>query len=968
SFRETMQRVRQSALNAFQHQEMPFEGLVEALNPERDTSRHPLFQVLFTLQNAPWPKVRMADLTISHVPLDGQTAKFDLWLSMRETEAGLQTEVEYNVDLFDAATIERMMGHLESLLESISVDPDQPIGRLPIQTDQERRQILLEWNDTAKDYPNNACLHQLVEAQVARSPKVVAVDFEGRQLTFAELNHSANRLARHLARYHVRPDMPVGVCLERSPEMVIGLLAIPKAGGAYAPLDPDYPPDRLAFMIADSRPAAILTTRTLAARLPVVEVPLVYVDEIADALAQEDGNNLPLSNSLDDVAYVIYTSGSTGKPKGVRNTHRGICNRLLWMQEAYGLTAEDRVLQKTPYSFDVSVWEFFWPLIAGARLVLAQPGGHKDPGYLVGLIAQQRITTLHFVPSMLAIFLDDEQVGECRAVKRVICSGEALSYELQQRFFARLPAELHNLYGPTEAAVDATFWRCRPNDARIVPIGRPIANTECYILDSQQNPVPVGCPGELHLGGVGLARDYLNRPELTVEKFIPHPFSSRPGARLYRTGDLCRWLPDGNIEFLGRLDYQVKIRGFRIELGEIEAELDVHPGIRQSVVVVRSDVSGGPRLVAYLVPQGEQVPTAGELREFLRARLPDFMVPAAFVTLESMPLTTSGKVNRKALPAVDDQRPDLQVEYVAPRNDTELRLAEIWQEVLNVDRVGIHDNFFGLGGHSLLATQVVSRIVRRLHADLPLREMFQAPTIAELAERVYSATTGGPGVLGPPILPVPRDAEMLPSFTQEALWFLDQLERGRATYTIYSPLRIEGRLNLATVERALNEIVRRHEALRTRFPAVDGRPIQLIEPAQPRPLPLVDLSRLPKAQRELRLRQWIIEEMARPIDLQNGPLIRITMLRLSENDHVAMVSAHHMIYDGWSMAVLLRELTALYAAFEAGRSSPLPELPLQHADFAAWQRQWLQGEHLQRLMDYWVRQRAGVAPLELPID
>ncbi len=1009
SFRESLHRVRQTALEAFQHQEMPFEGLVEALNPVRDASRHPLFQVLFTLQNAPWPKVRLADLTISHVPLDTQTAKFDLWLSMRETEAGLQTEVEYNVDLFDAATIERMMGHFETLLESIAADVDQPIDRLPILTDRERRQILLDWNDTAKDYAGTACLHQLVEAQVARSPDAVAVAFEGRQLTFAELNRSANRLARYLARYNVQPDTPVGVCLERSPEMVIGLLAILKAGGAYAPFDPDYPPDRLGFMIADSRPAAVLTTRTLAARLPA-EAPMVYVDEIADALAQEDGENIPLRNSLDDVAYVIYTSGSTGRPKGVRNTHRGICNRLLWMQETYGLTAEDRVLQKTPYSFDVSVWEFFWPLLAGARLVLAQPGGHKDPRYLVRLIIQEQITTLHFVPSMLAIFLEDEGVGECRSVKRVICSGEALSYELQQRFFAstrstRCPGRAAQSLRPHRSGRGRDVLALPPERRRpwvqgaLVPIGKPIANMECYILDPQQNPVPVGCPGELHLGGVGLARDYLNRPELTAEKFIPHPFSSRPrpgvpGApRLYRTGDLCRFLPDGNIEFLGRLDFQVKIRGFRIELGEIEAGLDAHPGVRQSVVVVGSDAAGSPRLVAYFVPQGEPAPTAEALREFLRARMPDFMLPAAFVALESMPLTSSGKVDRKALPAVEPQRPDLQVEYVAPRNETERGLAEIWQEVLHLDRVGIHDNFFASGGHSLMAAQVVARIARRLHAELPLREMFQAPTIAELAERVDAAVTQGTGcpgglsVLGPPILPAPREGQMLPSFTQEALWFLDQLERGRATYTIYTPLRIRGRLNLATTERALNEILRRHEALRTRFPEVDGRPIQVIEPAEPRPLPLVDLSgpgvpgapgdhdheymvpagASPEAQ-EARLRQWIAEEMGRPIDLQNGPLIRITMLRLSEDDHVAMVSAHHIVYDGWSMAVLLRELAAVYAAFEAGRPSPLPELPIQYADFAAWQRQWLQGEQIERLRGYWVKQLSGLAPLELPVD
>jgi amino acid adenylation domain-containing protein len=469
------------------------------------------------------------------------------------------------------------------------------------------------------------------------------------------------------------------------------------------------------------------------------------------------------------------------------------------------------------------------------------------------------------------------------------------------------------------------------------------------------------------LGGVGLARDYLNRPELTAEKFIPHPFSSEPGARLYRTGDLCRWLPDGNIEYLGRLDFQVKIRGFRIELGEIEAALDAHAAIRQSVVVVGGEASN-PRLVAYFVPHDGDAPSAEELREYLRKRLPEFMVPAVLVSLDSMPLTASGKVDRKALPAVDGRLSDLQVEYVPPRNETETGLAEIWREVLQLERVGIRDNFFALGGHSLLAAQVASRIARVLRVELPLREMFQSPTIAELAEQIVASQAGGKRALGPPIVPVPREGELLPSFTQEALWFLDQLERGRATYTIYSPLRIKGRLNVATVEGALNEIVRRHEALRTRFPEVDGRPVQVIEPAEPTTLPLMDLSGFPPSERESRLRQAIAEEMERPIDLQNGPLIRITMYRKADDDHVAMVSAHHIIYDGWSMAVLLRELAKLYSAFEAGNSSPLPELPVQYADFVAWQRRWLQGDQLTRLREYWVKQLTGLSPLELPVD
>ncbi len=569
---------------------------------------------------------------------------------------------------------------------------------------------------------------------------------------------------------------------------------------------------------------------------------------------------------------------------------------------------------------------------------------------------------------MLAVFLEDDEVGECRSLKRVICSGEALSYELQQRFFARLPAELHNLYGPTEAAVDATFWRCRPNGARIVPIGKPIANMECYILDSRQNPVPVGWPGELHLGGLGLARDYLNRPELTAEKFIPHPFSSRPGARLYRTGDLCRWLPDGNIEFLGRLDFQVKIRGFRIELGEIEAALDAHPAILQSVVMARSDGSGSPRLVAYFVPQDGQVPTADGLREFLRTRLPDFMVPAAFVALESMPLTSSGKVDRKALPAVEEQRPDLQIEYVAPRNDTERQLAKIWQDLLHVDRVGIHDNFFDLGGHSLLAIQTVSRINRELDLAIALRELFEAATLDAFAERVEKARQAGSRGNLSPIRPVPRDVPLPLSFGQEALWVISRLEDGRSPYTVFPAARVKGPLNVTALERAFNELLRRHENLRTTFREVDGRPVQVVTPYAPRVLPTVDLSGLPGEEREEQTRHYAWSESRQKMDLSEGPLLRMELITLDDEDHVVLVGMHHIIYDGWSMDVLGRELFLAYQAFAAGLPSPLPELAVQYGDFAAWQRARLQGETLDRLRNYWLSQLKDVPVLELPTD
>ena len=977
TFRETLHRVRQTALEAYQHQEMPFEGLVEALNPPRDPSRHPLFQVLFTLQNAPWPKVRLADLTISHVPLDNQTAKVDLWMSMRETETGLQTEVEYNVALFEAATIERMMGHLETLLESIAADADRPIGLLPILTDHERRQILLEWNGTRTDSPKDRCIHEVVEEQAERTPEAVALVFGDQRLTYGELNSRANQLAHYLRRLGVGPDDLVAVYMDRSLELVVALLGILKAGGAYLPMDLAYPPDRLAFMLQDSNAKILITQEGVCDQLSPNAAEMICLDRDWQHIGGENVINPSGATTPDNLAYVIYTSGSTGRPKGVLITHANVARLFRETEAWFHFGPSDIWTLFHSYAFDFSVWELWGGLLYGGRVVIVPYWTSRSPELFYELLGREQVTVLNQTPSAFSqLIAAEQQAGknDQLALRLVIFGGEALNLQAIKPWFDvhgdRHP-QLVNMYGITETTVHVTYYPLSCADLErpaCSPIGRPIPDLRVYVRDLYGNLSPIGMSGELCVGGRGVARGYLNRPDLSDERFVPDPYVDQPEARLYKAGDLARWLPDGNLEYLGRLDHQVKIRGFRIELGEIESCLRRHPAIQDVVVVAREDSPGDKRLVAYLVAKDEELPAVAELRSYLTQDLPEYMVPSAFTTLKALPLTPNGKVDRRALPVPDSGRPAMGQEFVAPRDETEIRLAEIWQEILHVDRVGIHDNFFALGGHSLLAAQVASRIARQLHAELPLREMFEAATIAELAERVQAAASGGIRDLGPPIVPVPRDGQMLPSFTQEALWFLDQLERGRATYTIYTPLRIKGRLNLATTERALNEILRRHESLRTRFPEVDGRPVQVIEPPQPRVLPLVDLEPLPEAQRESRLRQWIVEEMERPIDLQNGPLIRITMLRLSADDHVAMVSAHHIIYDGWSMTVLLRELTALYTAFEMGRPSPLPELQIQHADFAAWQRQWLQGEEIERLRSYWVKQLSGVAPLELPAD
>ncbi|WP_258003824.1 non-ribosomal peptide synthetase [Fischerella thermalis] len=701
TFDEFLTQVRSCVLDAFDRQDYPFARLVEQLQPVRDPSHSPLFQVMFVLQKAhllnesglaafalgeTGARIKLGELELESLALEQRIAHFDLTLMMAEVDETLSASWQYNTDLFDAATITRMASHFQTLLEGIVADSQQHIALLPLLTEWEQQQLLVEWNATQVNYAHAPCLHQQFEAQVEQTPDVVAVVFEQEQLTYTELNRRANQLAHYLQTLGVKPEVLVGIYLERSQEMVVSILATLKAGGAYVPLDPSYPQERLAFMLKDAQVSVLLTQEKFLTALPEHRAKVVLVDKNNEVWASESVDNPVSQVTTDNLAYVIYTSGSTGKPKGVMNTHRGICNRLSWMQETYQLTTVDRVLQKTPFSFDVSIWEFFWPLTTGAVSVIARPGGHQDSAYLVKLIQEQQITTIHFVPSMLQVFLEELGVETCYCLRQVMCSGEALPFQLQERFFARLDADLHNLYGPTEAAIDVTFWVCeRQSRTHTVPIGRPIANTQIYLLDNHLQPVPVGVPGELHIGGVGLARGYLHQPELTALKFIPNlfnnskfkipteaalPLQNSKSNRLYKTGDLARYLPDGNIEYLGRLDDQVKLRGFRIELGEIEAVLSQHPALREVVVLIReierreqhrdftplvdvensSTITGlrrllkgelaasgadsrNQQLVAYCVSHHQPAPTTTELRRFLLEQLPDYMVPAAFVML-----------------------------------------------------------------------------------------------------------------------------------------------------------------------------------------------------------------------------------------------------------------------------------------------------------------------------------------------
>ncbi len=748
SFRHLLEQVRKIVLEAYAHQDIPFELLVKELQPDRVLNLNPFFQVMLSF--SPPQSTLLPRWKSTHIAADTGAAKFDLTLNIEDQPEGLIGHFEYRTELFDPSTIARMAGHLQVLLEAIVANPDSHVSELPLLTETERHQLLVEWNDTAIAYSQDVCLHQLVEAQVERTPDAVAVIFEQECLTYRELDSKANQLAHFLQQQGIRPDILVGVCMERSLEMVISLLAILKAGGAYVPLDPNYPPERLTYMLQDAQMPLLLSQERLQTMLTSSDTQVVCVDSEWNRIAGHSPERPVSEVEPHHLAYMIYTSGSTGKPKGAMNTHQGICNRLLWMQDAYQLQVGEGVMQKTPFSFDVSVWEFFWPLMIGARLVVARPEGHRDSAYLVELIREQRITTLHFVPSMLRIFLQEPHIETCTSLTRVICSGEALSFELQQRFFERLGAELHNLYGPTEAAVDVTYWACERNGKRlVVPIGKPIANTDLYILDLHLHPVPIGVPGELYIGGIGVGRGYLNRPELTAERFVHHPFRSDPIARLYKTGDLVRYLTDGTIEYLGRLDHQVKIRGLRIELGEIEAVLDQHPAVREVVVVAYEQEADDKSLAAYVSLHRGQQATISTLRDYMKEQLPLYMVPSCFVLLPELPLLPNGKVNRHALPKPDASITMTEGSFVAPRSMVEYQLLQLWEEVLDIRPIGIRDNFFYLGGHSLLAVRLLNRIRQAFGKKLSLSTFFAEPTIEQLAQVLQLEDDGTSQLLRP---------------------------------------------------------------------------------------------------------------------------------------------------------------------------------------------------------------------------
>ena len=810
--------------------------------------------------------------------------------------------------------------------------------------------------------PVDISVHRQFEAQAAQTPGAIAVACEGVTLTYGDLNARANRLARHLRTEGVGPETLVGLCVDRSPRMLVGLLAVLKAGGAYVPIDPNYPADQVGYMIKDSAIPVLLTESSLVDSLPVGRAQVVAID--SEEFIGQDDANLDGVTAPDARAYIIYTSGSTGKPKGVQVPHGALTNFLASFRQSLGIKPIDALLAVTTLSFDIAGLELFLPLVVGARIELATRDEAADGVHLATRIAAAGVTFLQATPATWRLLLETGWGGHPDLT--MLCGGEALPRSLADRLLPKGKA-LWNLYGPTETTIWSAQWQVEPGEGPVL-IGRPIAQTQLYVLDARLRPVPVGVAGELYIGGSGLARGYLNRPSLTADRFLPDPLGSRPGGRMYRTGDLARWHADGTLECLGRVDQQVKIRGFRVELGEVEAALAAHPQVREVVAVAREDATGEQALVAYLIPHAGPAPTVADLRRVIASGLPDYMIPSAFVLLDEFPLTPNGKVDRNALPAPNAGRVAPAGVYIPPRNAIEEAVAAAFGDVLGRDRVGARDDFFDLGGHSLMAAQLLARLRDSFGVEVPLKDLFEASNVAALSHRVEDALRARSGEVVPPIEKADRSQPLPASFSQQRLWFLDQLEPNQATYNLPVAVRLKGALNREALGRAFDELVARHESLRTTFTGVDGRPVQVIAPSLKVDLPLDDLTHLPVADREAEAIRRLKDEARRPFDLARGPLIRVALTKLSVDEHVAIVNTHHIISDGWSIGVLVRDMAALYDAYTQGAASPLPPLAIQYADYAAWQRQWLDDATLKKQLDFWTKQLAGIPNLEIPTD
>ncbi len=821
------------------------------------------------------------------------------------------------------------------------------------------------------DFPKR-CTHEIFEEQVALTPDSVAVCFEGYQLTYKALNCHANQLANLLRARGVGPEVLVGIYVERSLDMVVGILGVFKAGGAYIPFDPSYPRDRLTFMLKDAEVPLILTLKKLAQALPEHCAEVVYFDGEISSEYNVSNDNLENFATPDNLAYVIYTSGSTGRPKGVLGLHRGLVNRMHWMWQTFPYEDSEVFCQKAPFCFVDHIAEIFAPILQGKPVVIIPDAVVQDPQWFIQVLAAAGVTRITMVATLLRMVLHvaSDLQAQLPRLKHWFNSGEELPVELEETFFSAYPdANLYNLYGPTEASIEVSYWECKRDSQRsTVPIGYPIANTSLYLLDDHLQPVGSDVQAELHIGGVGLARGYLNRPALTAEKFIPDPCSDQPGTRLYKSGDFSRYTADGVLEYLGRIDHQVKIRGQRIELGEIEGTLNRHPKVREAVVVAREQKPGFIQLIAYVVPEQPQGVTSVDLRSYLKEKLPEAMVPSAVIFLDALPRTPSGKTNRQALPTVDFRSLTRAQGYIAPRTPDETRLVRIWEELLRVEQVGIDDDFFELGGDSLVAAQIIDRVRESFKVAIPVRVLFDAPTITTFIAYLTQYQTTKFSTL-PPINNTFNQSTSLLSFAEQRLWFLDQMEGARVTYVTYTANRLTGVLQEWVLEQSLAEVMQRHDVLRTTYPLVNGSPVRSVASSQIVPLSYIDLQNVHLEKRLATAQQYASEIIREPFDLTQGPLLRVTLLEMGLQDRLLVCVMHHIISDDWSIDLFIRELVALYNAYTQGVSSPLEDVPIQYADFALWQRYCLTDEVLDAQLRFWKRTLADVPQvLALPSD
>ncbi|PTQ68386.1 non-ribosomal peptide synthetase [Pseudomonas sp. GV071] len=957
-FTEVLTNARAATLEAQANQDLPFDQLVQALGGTTP------FQVMFNHQQRDLSSLRrLPGLLAQELPWHSREAKFDLQLHSEEDARGrLTLSFDYADELFSAATIQRLAQRLVSLLQQVAEQPQLAVGAIELMSADEQQQ-LAEWNRAPLPSPT-LLLPQWLEQHRADD---IALLWQNQRFTYGQLHAEANSLAQQLRELGVGPDVRVAIAAERSPELLVGLLAIVKAGGAYVPLDADYPRERLAYMLEDSGATLLLTQAHLRHALPVpAQVQVLELAPVGSAARTVALTSTPYAVSGDNLAYVIYTSGSTGQPKGVGVTHAALAERLSWMQATYQLDASDVLMQKAPVSFDVSVWECFWPLITGARLLMAAPGEHRDPQRLVQLVREHGVTTLHFVPPLLQLFVQEADVVHCNSLRRLFSGGEALPAALRDRVLAALPTvALHNRYGPTETAINVSHWHCQASDGERSPIGRPLGNVLCHVLDAELQPVPVGVAGELCIGGAGLARGYLGRPGLTAERFIADPLGE-PGARLYRTGDRVRWGADGALEYLGRLDQQVKLRGFRIEPEEIQARLLAEAGVGQAVVVIR-DGHAGAQLIGYYTStvDTDETVQSQRLLSALSAQLPDYMVPSQLLRLAHMPLSPAGKLDRQALPEPLWQ----QGQHIEPSTPLQVQIAAIWREVLGLPQVGLADDFFQRGGHSLLATQIVSRTRQACDVELPLRVLFEASTLQAFSAQVAAAQAAGQRNSQQAIAIVDRSQPLPLSYSQQRMWFLWQLEPDSPAYNVGGLAKFTGAFDVARFEAALQALIQRHETLRTTFPSRDGIAWQQVAPQSNVQLGWQDFSKLNAAERQQRLQQFADADAHQPFNLERGPLLRASLVKCAEREHYLVLTLHHIATEGWAMDIFARELAALYEAFVDERESPLAPLPVQYLDYSQWQRQWMEAGERQRQLDYWLKQLGDEHPvLDLPGD